>query len=644
MDAPAPKRNPRHAVPVWARVISLLTLLVTIALLSLTGLHWGGHYEPVAIYAFWSIPLLWGLLALGLALAAARRYVILDFIDLTVLLFVGYAYYSYQWTPAGYEARFEMLWILTYAGVFLGMRHLLHSREWMIYLLLGLVIITVVNVGYALWCRHDPTPLIWGLERPNYGARVSGLFGCPNHFANLCIMGTLACIFLGTYSRFPWPLRIVLFYLAGIASVGIFLSVSRGGYLGWLAGMGVVTIYAFRTVQVKWWWKALLVALLAAGVLLVVLRNDFVMSRWDAFEEGKNVRFQLVLDAIRIWQNSPIWGTGMASFDDYHLRLPFQVQHRAVYAHNDYVNTLSDYGIVGSAIVLAFLLAVAWFLFRGRSAVNERLILSRRLGWAALAAMAVHEVVDFNLHLPACALAFFAILGLATSRTYREREPGTFLRALPGWGAVVVAVVVVVIGTDKAARTIRGIEVLNVPAEELRAQDIEAILAQGNEGFSIDPAASSYLVRYGDVLRVRAAEFRKPVPGETAAQRLERMRQLERIGRQSILFYDRALKASPMNDTLLIKKGLILDAMGHEQAAYLHYQGALEARPKSRFFHQCMAYHLWKRGYAEEARQHLEVAVSLHPGTSREEPFLQQANTNLKNLKKAMRPTKPSNR
>jgi O-antigen ligase len=116
----------------------------------------------------------------------------------------------------------------------------------------------------------------------------------------------------------------------------------------------------------------------------------------------------------------------MASFDDYHLRLPFQVQHRAVYAHNDYVNTLSDYGVVGSAIVLAFLLAVAWFLFRGRSAVNERLILSRRLGWAALAAMAVHEVVDFNLHLPACALAFFAILGLATSRTYREREPGTF--------------------------------------------------------------------------------------------------------------------------------------------------------------------------------------------------------------------------
>jgi hypothetical protein len=227
---------------------------------------------------------------------------------------------------------------------------------------------------------------------------------------------------------------------------------------------------------------------------------------------------------------------------------------------------------------------VAWFLFRGRSAVNERLILSRRLGWAALAAMAVHEVVDFNLHLPACALAFFAILGLATSRTYREREPGTFLRALPGWGAVVVAVVVVVIGTDKAARTIRGIEVLNVPAEELRVQDIEAILARGNEGFSIDPAASSYLVRYGDVLRVRAAEFRKPVPGETAAQRLERMRQLERIGRQSILFYDRALKASPMNDTLLIKKGLILDAMGHEQAAYLHYQGALEARPKSRFF------------------------------------------------------------
>jgi hypothetical protein len=96
--------------------------------------------------------------------------------------------------------------------------------------------------------------------------------------------------------------------------VGIFLSVSRGGYLGWLAGMGVVTIYAFRTVQVKWWWKALLVALLAAGVLLVVLRNDFVMSRWDAFEEGKNVRFQLVLGCHPNLAKFPDLGNGNGQF------------------------------------------------------------------------------------------------------------------------------------------------------------------------------------------------------------------------------------------------------------------------------------------------------------------------------------------
>ncbi len=641
MDGAESKRKPRHPVPLWARIISLLTLLLTIGLVSLTGLHWGGHYEPVSVYAFWAVPLLWGLLAIGLAMAALRKHLTIDFIDLTVLLFIAYAFYSYQWTPAGYEARFEMLWILTYGGVFLGLRHLLHSREWMIYLLLGLVLVTVINVGYALLSYMNPTPLIWGLERPDYGVRVSGLFGCPNHFANLCILGALTSIFLATYSRFPWPMRIVLFYLAGIASVGIFLSISRGGYLGWCAGMGVVTIYAFRTVQVRWWWKALLVALLASGVLLVVLRNDFVMTRWDAFEEGKNVRFQLVLDAIQIWKNSPVFGTGMASFDDYHLRLPFDVQHRAVYTHNDYFNTLSDYGIIGLTIVLLFLLAVIWFLFRGRTDKNERLVLSRRLGWAALAAMAVHEMVDFNLHLPACALAFFSIIGLSTSRTYRETQPGSWLKSLPGWLVALAALGIAVYGGNKAARTIRGIEVLNVPSKELRDQEITDIVARGNLGYSIDPQASNYLIRYGDVLRVRAAHHRKPVPGENGEARVQRLRQLESIGRQSLLFYDRALQASPMNDSLLVKKALILDAMNREQEAYLHYQSALTARPKSRFFHQCMAYHLWKRGYADEARRHLEVAVALHPGTSADDPFLRQADENLRTLRKAMRPTRP---
>lgn len=642
MDAPVSQRKPRHPVPVWARIISLLTLLLTIGLVSLTGMHWGGHYEPVAVYAFWAIPVLWGLLAIGLGLAALRKLVVVDFIDLTVLLFVGYAFYSYQWTPAGYEARKEMLWILTYAGVFMGLRHLLHSREWMNYLLLALVLITVANVVYALWCRMDPTPLIWGMERPDYGVRVSGYFGCPNHFANFCIFGALTAIFLGSYSRFPWPMRIVLFYLAGIASVGIFLSISRGGYLGWCAGMGVVTIYAFRTVQVRWWWKALLVALLAAGILMVILRNDFVMTRWDAFEEGKNVRFQLVLDAIEIWKNSPVFGTGMASFDDYHLRMPFDVQHRAVYTHNDYFNTLSDYGIIGLGLIFLFLLAVVWFLFRGRTDMNERLVLSRRLGWAALAAMAVHETVDFNLHLPACALIFFSIIGLSTARTFRENQPGTLLRSLPGGLVALLALGITVAGGRHALQTIRGIEILNVPAQELREQEIAEVIDRGNRGYAIDPGASNYLIRYGNVLRVRAAEYRKPVPGESAEERQERLRQLETIGRQSVLFYDRALRASPMNDALLVKKALTLDAMGRDQEAYLNYQLALTNRPKSRFFHQCMAYHLWKRGYGEAAKRHLEIAVSLHPGTSSESAFLQQAKQNLNTLRQAMRPTRPT--
>ena len=109
-------------------------------------------------------------------------------------------------------------------------------------------------------------------------------------------------------------------------------------------------------------------------------------------------------------------------------------------AHNDYLNLLADWGAAGGIIVLAGMVAFGaglrktWKHVRpsendfGRGLSNRFAFF---LGAAAgLLALAVHSVVDFNLHIPANAILGVTLLALlssnlrfATERYWLERAP-----------------------------------------------------------------------------------------------------------------------------------------------------------------------------------------------------------------------------
>jgi hypothetical protein len=100
------------------------------------------------------------------------------------------------------------------------------------------------------------------------------------------------------------------------------------------------------------------------------------------------------------------------------------MQMRPGRAHNDYLNLLADWGTVGGVVVLAGLAAFGAGLIKTwkyvRPPEND---FSRGLGnraafflgaFAGLLALAVHSLVDFNLHIPANALlgvTWLALLG-----------------------------------------------------------------------------------------------------------------------------------------------------------------------------------------------------------------------------------------
>jgi O-antigen ligase len=92
-------------------------------------------------------------------------------------------------------------------------------------------------------------------------------------------------------------------------------------------------------------------------------------------------------------------------------------------AHNDYLQTLIETGIVGFAAMLAFV--VMLYGRTMRSLVHETSDRNRSLRMAALTGctgLLIHGLWDFNLQIPANAACFFVLAAVATGSIQRPRR------------------------------------------------------------------------------------------------------------------------------------------------------------------------------------------------------------------------------
>ena len=130
---------------------------------------------------------------------------------------------------------------------------------------------------------------------------------------------------------------------------------------------------------------------------------------------GRAHFWRVTLDAIKAY---PLIGSGLGSFGAIYTRYDTRNGlYRLEQAHNDYLQTLSDAGIIGAILGLAFI----FILFRRGFARREthdrfrRAVTTGALGgcFAAL----VHSFFDFPLHTTANALLFVILAAIATQDT-----------------------------------------------------------------------------------------------------------------------------------------------------------------------------------------------------------------------------------
>lgn len=272
---------------------------------------------------------------------------------------------------------------------------------------------------------------VWYLKPGGGSVRGHGIFLNGNHLAWFLNGMAFLSLGLACLGRSAIWVKIVFAYLGAVCVAGTVLTLSRGGTLG--LGAGLVTFFVLSVVALGLGARdrRLVILMVMMGVLAVGLGGGYwLFSRSSAAQARMSMigddiyRTSLWPAAVRQSQLEPLLGTGAGSFTQLSRRLrDYMSEADDTYAHNDWAQTLSDFGFVGLVLVTAAFLLNFSAGFQGYiEALRQRMAIASRpqsnsaafgIGaLSALVAFATHSFFDFNMQLPANALFAAACAGM----------------------------------------------------------------------------------------------------------------------------------------------------------------------------------------------------------------------------------------
>ncbi len=234
-------------------------------------------------------------------------------------------------------------------------------------------------------------------------------------------LGLKVARFLASEKFVPYAL---LFLLVLIMTAALFMSFSRGGIIAF-----VVSSLFFA--RITWLRKTLrrktaLLAILAAVIFAAVVLAawDRLEERFAKLEEDHIGRLIISQDSIGIVRDYPVLGTGLGTFESAYMRYQTTMPRLLFdHAHNDYVELVTDTGVVGILLAAGMALVFFWNIFRRWR--RKHGLFGKCIGAGGLTsfvAIAVHSFTDFNLHIPANALLFSVISALTYAAVFNVTE------------------------------------------------------------------------------------------------------------------------------------------------------------------------------------------------------------------------------
>ena len=506
-----------------------------------------------------------------------------------VLAFTLYAIGRYFMADIEYVARQEMIRVLVYAGLFFAVLNNLHRQESMQIIALTLVFLAMLVASYALFQFFSGSNKVWNFTSP-YGHRGSGTFISPNNCAGFLEMILPLALAWTLVSRAKPTLKVFVGYAALVILCGILVTVSRGGWIA--TGLTLVTLFTVLLFHRTYRLPSLVILIaLVGGGLYFLPRVHFFKARFQEITKhdklDSNARFDLWLPAVQMWHTNPWWGVGPGHYD-YRFRAwrPVTEQRQPEHAHNDYVETLADWGIIGTALITA-----AWALLgagtvktwksvggiqsdlggRGNS-TKFALVLGASLG---LLAILFHSVVDFNLHIPANAILAVTLMALLSSCTRFATDNYWFTARLP-------------VKFLATAFLLAGIGYLG--AQEIRRAQEEHWLEQARQAPDLSPERIAALEKAATIEPLNAATAYSL--GETLRlQSWEGNEDYAELAAQAMKHFARAAELNPYDGYNFLRTGMCLDWIRQHEKAEPFYERAAALDPNGVFTTAYVGWH-----------------------------------------------------
>ena len=237
-------------------------------------------------------------------------------------------------------------------------------------------------------------------------------------------------------------------------------------------------------------------------------------------------------------------------------------------SHNDYLNLLADWGTVGGVMVLAGMVVFGAGLLKTRKYVRPpENDFGRGLGnrfafflgaSAGLLALAVHSLVDFNLHIPANAIVGVTLLALLSSNLRFATERYWLSARLPVKTLTTLALVMgVVYLSDQEWR--QGHEQLWLARAEQLPDFSSARTAALMKAFAAEPMNFETAYDIGEAYRL---------------QSFKGGQNYEDLAKTAMQWYARGMKLDRYDGYNYLRYGMCLDWLGQHAEAGPYFSRA----------------------------------------------------------------------
>jgi len=321
------------------------------------------------------------------------------------------------------STREGLVLLFCYFLVFLVVSNEYWSARWVRQLAMAIALIgfAVAMLGMVQFFAWNGS--IYWVRLINVGYPF-GPYVNHNHFAGLMEMAFPVTLSLAFSTRSGMAGRTFMIFSGVVMALATFMSLSRGGMFS-LALSFLLFVYLLlrRSVRTRVVLLAGLLVVLGLGGLIWLGAEPLVQRVLALPRLGQELsyldRVRIAGATLRIIQDHPYTGTGLGTFA---LLSPMYVSWPTSFlfdkAHNDYLQLLSDVGLIGFSFVVIWIVALVHSLVSMVRDDSHHSSILRVGAFCGCFAILIHSFVDFNLQIPANAI-YFAVLAALATRQYR---------------------------------------------------------------------------------------------------------------------------------------------------------------------------------------------------------------------------------